>query len=474
MSYQKNWPTWLAYSVSVVVFLIVAVYAVLYATGYRIDFRDWSLRKTGVLAITTKPAGATLYIDDHKYSRKTPVTLRNMLPGNYTIKLELKDYRMFKKPVEVASSQVTEEHNLDLILENPISKVVATDVAKPLLVGNEVIYFNKDRKLAKLSGDSSTPINSDRLPANVKSVIKSITAINFAKQSDGKTWAMNVTAGGRRWLVIADLQDGYRGQLFGAPLNQATADQFSWIDNDRFMVLMGTTLQLADLNLNKITQYGKNILGASYQNGKLYYITRGMNGSIVLMRDANPFDDRAAEQWLTDLPVAKSYELTAINDDRVILTAVTSAKVKGLWLRETARATDKASIKWTKLASNISEVWYEHHNLKPKLFYTAGKILMERDLVKSTDIELRTFLQPVQLLGKRGESLFLFNNNTLLATDIDGANLYELANITNKTVWLNGDTKKLWILSGTELTELTIRQNDVGIFGSMTNLLPTG
>ena len=115
MIHHKNWPTLLAYTVSVILFVVVSGYAVIYATGYRLDFQDWTLRKTGVLAITSKPSGATVYLNDKKYSRRTPLTLRNMLPGAYEATLELANYRPFTKTIEITSGIATEEHNLDLV-----------------------------------------------------------------------------------------------------------------------------------------------------------------------------------------------------------------------------------------------------------------------------------------------------------------------------------------------------------------------
>ena len=116
MAYQKNWPTLLAYALAVIGFFVAAAYAVMYATGYRIDFESWTVQKTGVLAITTKPSGATVILNDSQLARKTPFTLRNALPGPYHIKLTLAGYQPYEKDVEVLSSQATEEHNVDLVL----------------------------------------------------------------------------------------------------------------------------------------------------------------------------------------------------------------------------------------------------------------------------------------------------------------------------------------------------------------------
>ena len=467
MSYQKNWPTWLAYTASVVVFLVVAGYAVMYATGYRIDFQTGKLRKTGVLAVTSHPSGATIYINDRKSGRGTPLTLRNMLPGVYSVKLELQGYRPFKKQVEIISSRVTEEHNLDLLSEQPITKPIAQNVSKVLDVGNEIVYFSKDRKLMKTNGSEPAPIAFDRLPANVKSVLSSASDIYLAKKSGGNTWALGVVSGGRKWLMVADFREGYRGQLFGTPLNQTTAEKFTWVDNDRFVALIGTSLYAVDLNLNRINQYAKNLLGASYQNGKLYYIVRNPDGSYTMMRDGNLFDDKPGEAIIDDLPVGKSYEIVFMNDERSIVMAHNN--MAGLWLWDSKGLDPATPASWHKVASNVSSVWYEHHNLKPMLYYTNGRTLMEYDLVKATDVMLHTFAKDIRLSGKRGESLFLVSNDTLSVSDTAGANVYEITNIASKSVFLGNDSRRLWILSGNELTEWTLRGSDPGIFGELTN-----
>ncbi len=150
MSRNKNLPTIIAYIIADTIFVLVAAWAVMYATGYRVDFQDWSIHKTGVLAITTKPNGADVYINDKKYARKTPITLRNMLPGDYAIKISLEGYRPFNKTIKIVSREVTEEHNLDLVLENIVPKTLVQDVGKMILAGNEPIYFSKQRQFVKL------------------------------------------------------------------------------------------------------------------------------------------------------------------------------------------------------------------------------------------------------------------------------------------------------------------------------------
>jgi len=465
MSYQKNWPTLLAYAVSIAGFVVVAGYALLYATGYRIDFRDWTLRKTGVLAISTKPSGATVYINGRKYARPTPITLRNMLPGTYSVKLELADYRPYNKTIEVVSREVAEEHNLDLVLETVPTQVLAKDVSRVIAVDGETIYFNKQHIFTRLENEQEVPLDFTRLPVNVKSVLQAAADIYMAKKSDGDIWALGIIANGRRWLVVADLKESYRGQLFGAPLNQVTADNLTWVGSDQMLATFGTSLYAVDLNLNRVNQYTKVSLGAGYQNGKFYYVVRGANGKFALMRDGNLFDDKPGEVFVDDLPTAKSYNLLFVNDERVILLA--RNQVTGLWLLELKNHNDKAV--WVKVASNVSNAWYEHHNLKPKLFYAVTRSLFGYDFTTQTEKLLKEFPRNIQLLGKRDESLFIVTDNQLMVSDTAGANIYALGSAAGAEVFLGNDAKHVWLLQKGVLTEWTLRQNDLGIFGGLTN-----
>ncbi len=303
----------------------------------------------------------------------------------------------------------------------------------------------------------------------MKSVLQAATDIYLAKKFDsGNALALGVIANGRKWLVIIDLQEGYRGQLFASPLNQLTAEKLTWMDNNKFIGLVGSSIYAVDLVQNKINLYIKNALGADYQNSKLYYAVRGANGSISLMWDSNLFDEKPAEQLLAGLSVGKSFDVVFINEERIVLTT-DNAGVKGLWLGELKQQDGKLVATWTKVASNVSGVAYEHHNLKPKLLFTSGKVLGDYDFVTKQTEVLHTFAQNVQLLAKVEESLFLNTDSKLTVSDIAGVNNYEIGNIAGASVLFGDDSRKVWILRGGELIEWKLRDTGSGIFGSLTN-----
>ncbi len=468
MSRNKNWPTIISYIVADIIFVLVAAWAVMYAMGYRVDFKDWSVHKTGVLAISTKPSGATVYINDKKYPRLTPITLRNMLPGDYTIKLSLDKYRPFTKSIQIASREVTEEHNLDLILEKITPEVVAQDAGRIISVGNEPVYFNKSHKLVRAVDGKGEPINLDRLPTNVKSVLNTATDIYLAKKTDsGNAWTLGVTANARKWLVVGDVLGGYQAKLFSSPLNQLTAEGITWIGSDKFMGLLGSTLYAVDLTQNKINMYTKSALGVGFFNSKIYIVSRGTNGSINLLRDSNLFDDKKADIVVSNLPVGRSYNLLFANDERIILTTQ-NGTATGLWLANLKSVDEKVELAWIKVVSNISGVAYEHSNIKPKLVFTSDKELGGYDFTTKKTKRLKTFSQNVKLLGKREESLFLNVKDQLFVSDTAGVNVYEITSVKKASVFLGDDSRRIWILRNNELAEWTLREN-TGIFGNVTN-----
>jgi|GEM_PF-5559029 len=93
----------------VAVFFIGAPKIVFYALGY--SYRHGSesgLVKSGLVYLSTTPPGATVYVGGRRYRDATPAIIRDLLPGNYPIRLVLKDYEAWAQtvPVEPAKSSV--------------------------------------------------------------------------------------------------------------------------------------------------------------------------------------------------------------------------------------------------------------------------------------------------------------------------------------------------------------------------------
>lgn len=95
------------YYSSLLVFLIGLPLILSFALGYKFDRRTLKFTKTGLIYLKTQPAGASIYLDNKLLNDKTPATLRDLLPGNYHIGLELERHYPWSGDVLVEPSKVS-------------------------------------------------------------------------------------------------------------------------------------------------------------------------------------------------------------------------------------------------------------------------------------------------------------------------------------------------------------------------------
>ncbi len=88
-------------------FVVAAPLTVLYTAGYRYSFRAGQIVQTGVFSFTSVPRGAAIYIDDELQSSRTPAVIKNIIPGQHTIRLERTGYSTWQKTLEVQSHTTT-------------------------------------------------------------------------------------------------------------------------------------------------------------------------------------------------------------------------------------------------------------------------------------------------------------------------------------------------------------------------------
>ncbi|MBI4598065.1 MAG: PEGA domain-containing protein [Candidatus Omnitrophica bacterium] len=65
------------------------------------------LVRTGLISVASIPQGATVYLNNRRYAKRTPTTIPDLLPGTYTVKLVLKDHQPWSDTVAVAVKKAT-------------------------------------------------------------------------------------------------------------------------------------------------------------------------------------------------------------------------------------------------------------------------------------------------------------------------------------------------------------------------------
>ena len=121
----------------VVVFIIVAPLLVLYATGYRYNFSENRVIKTGVLAVDSDPRNAQITINDKKAGSRTPTVVKNLFPGDYSVSIEKEGYFGWEKSLSVFPNRSTSTERVSLLKSNSPTLVTEEKVSNIIFSPND-------------------------------------------------------------------------------------------------------------------------------------------------------------------------------------------------------------------------------------------------------------------------------------------------------------------------------------------------
>lgn len=140
-----------------------------YSLGYHIDFHKFSIYKTGILSLVSKPSGASVYINGKLYSELTPARIEELKPGTYSVEVKREGFYPWQKSLSVIPNMVTRADNIILfpVLQDvvKIGAAETSDFAIPDSK-NQIYHMAKSglyrsnmdgTNLKKLSGYSDWP-----------------------------------------------------------------------------------------------------------------------------------------------------------------------------------------------------------------------------------------------------------------------------------------------------------------------------
>lgn len=160
----------LLYIFFILAFLIITPLLCLYAAGYKIS-PNLKIKKTGILIIDSEPGSAKIYLNNKPqqllFSKilnqknniiKTPAKIKNLLPGEYNIRIELENYWPWQKKLTIRSGESTFAEDIilfkkdlpSLILDDNFHQTSISPSAKHALALNNdkitLINLNNDHK----------------------------------------------------------------------------------------------------------------------------------------------------------------------------------------------------------------------------------------------------------------------------------------------------------------------------------------
>lgn len=151
---------------SVFIFFIGLPFILSFALGYKFNIHTFKFTKTGLIGLETQPQGATVYLNKVLLTEKTPTTIRELLPGTYSITLELMNHYSWEKDVRVEAGKVTLLDKIIFFPLRPNIKQMNDDKISsfwPDLDKGRIYYLNDQEEaiyISDLEGDSFERIGS--------------------------------------------------------------------------------------------------------------------------------------------------------------------------------------------------------------------------------------------------------------------------------------------------------------------------
>jgi len=157
----------------ILAFFIITPIVILYANGYELSLSQGRLVKTGMFILNTKPTGAKIFIDNkqqqvflNKIFKKenfitTPAKIKNIIPGEYTVKFEMEGYWPWEKKLNIYPGQSTYAEDVMLFKHKTPLKLIegSTKELYPSNDGKYLISSNNSINVLNQSNDQYSPLN---------------------------------------------------------------------------------------------------------------------------------------------------------------------------------------------------------------------------------------------------------------------------------------------------------------------------
>ena len=143
----------------ILLFLAITPVIMLYAAGYRLGRNGLSFQRTGMFIIDSRPRGAKLFIDDQPLESwassifkknnfiATPAKIKNLLPGEHNLKLELSGYLSWQKKLTINPGASTFAENIYLFKNDLPVQIAPVDIKSISLSPNknQAVILSPDR-----------------------------------------------------------------------------------------------------------------------------------------------------------------------------------------------------------------------------------------------------------------------------------------------------------------------------------------
>lgn len=256
-----------------IAYLIATPYAILYGLGYTMNAKEGEWVKTGLLSIVTEPRGATVFMENKRYSRKSPATIGGLLPGEYNVRLSKKGFESWKKTVRIAAEKATRLDPVILLPKTPETEIISQGPFYEILPsGDYKLFALKNKTLASLLKidmlfNKETPIGNKIPDAN------SIQISKIFSRERSNIILFKIEKNGKQGYLLYDLK--HEKIIADLSSKISEADLVQWQPKNPDFIYSLSKGQGQGVNLEHPEQPAvavPDVCGIGLERGHLYYL----------------------------------------------------------------------------------------------------------------------------------------------------------------------------------------------------------
>jgi hypothetical protein len=147
----------IAFYCAVALFIVFLPIILAYALGYKIDYSEFKIYKTGILYIESHPAGASIFINDRKMPDVTPARIEELKPGIYRVAVKREGFYPWERELEARPNMVTRADRIVLFpVKQEMKKMGERGVLDFVISDNGYMYYLKKSGLYRSYMDGTS------------------------------------------------------------------------------------------------------------------------------------------------------------------------------------------------------------------------------------------------------------------------------------------------------------------------------
>lgn len=169
------------FSLAAAAFIIIfATVAIFWARGFKPNFKNGTIERTGLIVASSVPTGAQVYLDN-RLTSATNTNIAYLAPKTYSVRIQKDGYTTWQKDIEIKADLATEIKALLFPLAPEIKPLTTTGAASPSLSSDysKIVYgVGGDHGGAYIIEMSDTPFPFRSGP---KQIAKNQIGFDFSK-----------------------------------------------------------------------------------------------------------------------------------------------------------------------------------------------------------------------------------------------------------------------------------------------------